>query len=168
MDLKTFTCVILFVAGFGSLIAYADNNDVDRLICNGDQVCMQEMQLGKIDERLESARADLQMADKALGQMIHYDGIWPKTEESRDWYQGKRGLVCSTNRKTKREIPVVERDLKTLHFSNHAGISNRAKLKLEDIQTDPVIKFFLTDTPCQRAEQACKHFECTEIIEGSL
>ncbi len=165
---QTDMLIVIPLIAFGSLIAYADSSELDRVICNGDETCLQDMQLGKINERIENTRIDLQMANQDLEYMIRYDGVWGTTDESRDWYQGKRGIVCSTNRKVQREIPQAEKDLGILHLSSHPGIANRANLKLRDIQSDPVIKLFLTETPCQRAKETCKHFGCTEIIDGSL
>lgn len=158
MDGKTLVSVILFTVGFGSLIAYADSSDIDRVICNGNETCMQEMKLGKISERIISTKEDLGMAAKSLSLMNRYDGVWPKNEESRDWYEIQMQFVCATNEKTRRIFPEMKQELEILHSSRHPGISYRASLKLQEIQYDEDITFFSTETPCNKATELCHKF----------
>lgn len=158
MSRKDIFMLVLLIIGFGSLIAYADISDLDRIICNGNETCLQEMKLGKINEEIDSTKQDLQMATESLGYMNHYDGIWPRTEESRNWYQAQKEFVCSTNEKIRHLIPQIKHELETLHSSTHPGISNRASLKLQEMQTDDSIQFFLTEIPCSKAKELCQKF----------
>lgn len=143
---------------FTSMIARAYDK-VDIAICNGDESCLQLMKLGKIDEEIKSAREDLKMASQSLSYMHQYSGMWPNTEETRDWYQTQREFVCTTNNRMRQEIiPQIIRELNSMHDSRNSRISNQANLKIQEIQHDNDISFFTTEVPCNKATELCQKF----------
>ncbi|MFA6296783.1 MAG: hypothetical protein WC663_05490 [Patescibacteria group bacterium] len=149
-------CVVFLLSTF---ITKARADEVDIAICNGDKICLQLMELGKIDEKIEKVREDLKLARQSLGLMSQYTGMWKNTEESRDWFQVQREFVCATNERMRQNtIPKIIQDLNSLHESSNPDISHQANLKMLGMQHDHDIIFFLTETPCAKATEYCRKF----------